>query len=403
MKRRLPLLAASAALLAGLLPGALQTAQAGPSTAGYSTDNVAHVRHVPFEVGTATGARTFKKEGKEYLMVTSWKSFSIYDLADPLNPTLVGTPVPFGFKFENEDVATNGRIMLFGEELPGNVKADGSTEGVLHVWDIQDLENPVEIATLNGGGSHTVSCMFDCKYSLASIDGHLVDLRRPDQPKLLGNWIKAVEKFNGGLKLGQVHDVTEIAPGLILTASKPTVLLDFRKDVNKPKVLAVYKGISNNVQHSVRWPRGGKDRFAFMSEESNFSGTCPSEADGGPRFISLDTKGWQKSKVLKDAGTYALSNGVFINGGPPVNGLGCSTHWFQEHPTFNNGGLIALGSYEHGTRFVTVSPIGRLQEVGWFVPFAGSTSAAYWITPKIVYNIDYTRGIDVLEYSGPLK
>ena len=116
-----------------------------------------HTRHVPFEVGTATGARTFKVKGKEYLLVTSWKSFSIYDLKDPLNPALVGTPTPFGFKFENEDVSTNGRIMLFSEELPSNI---------LHVWDIQNLAAPREIATLAGSGGHTHSCIFDCKYSL---------------------------------------------------------------------------------------------------------------------------------------------------------------------------------------------------------------------------------------------
>ncbi|HVE73788.1 MAG TPA: hypothetical protein VNA30_01670, partial [Mycobacteriales bacterium] len=150
MKRRLALITAAAAVAAGLVPGALSTAAAGPSPAGYSTDNVTFLKTVPFEVGTATGARTFTAKGNKYLMVTSWKSFSIYDLKDPLNPTLVGTPVPFGFKFENEDVATNGRIMLFSEELPQNI---------LHVWDIQNLAAPREIATLAGAGGHTASCI----------------------------------------------------------------------------------------------------------------------------------------------------------------------------------------------------------------------------------------------------
>lgn len=383
MKRRLALVTASLALVGGLIPGALSTASAGPSAAGYSTDNVTFLKNIPFEVGTATGARTFKVKGNEYLMVTSWKSFSIYDLKDPLNPTLVGTPVPFGFKFENEDVSTNGRIMLFSEELPSNV---------LHVWDIQNLAAPREIAALAGSGGHTHSCILDCSYSLSS-NGYLVDLRRPDQPKQIGKWTENVE-------VKGVHDVTEVSPGVVLTASRPARLLDFRKDVTKPKVLATYEGISTNVQHSVQWPNGGKDRFAFMSEESNFSGTCPQD---GPKFIAVDTKGWQKSKKLKDAGTYSLKNGVYADGGPPTNGLGCSTHWFQAHPTFKNGGLVALGAYEHGTRFLITKPNGTLEEAGWFVPFGGSTSAAYWITPKIVYNVDYTRGIDVLEYSGPLK
>lgn len=382
MKRRLALVTASLALVGGLIPGALSTASAGPSPAGYSSTGVTHLKTIPFEVGTATGARTFTVKGKDYLMVTSWKSFSIYDLKDPLNPTLIGTPVPFGFKFENEDVATNGRIMLFSEELP---------QDVLHVWDIQNLAAPREIASLPGGGGHTSSCLLDCSYSLSS-EGYIVDLRRPDQPKKIGMW-------NDGLEVRGIHDVTEVSPGIVLTASKPARLLDFRKDVLKPKVLATYEGISTNVQHSVQWPRGGKDRFAFMSEESNFSGRCPAD---GPKFIAVDTLGWQKTKKLKDAGTYSLKNGAYADGGPPVNGLGCSTHWFEQHPTFKDGGLVALGSYEHGTRFLLTSKKGELTEAGWFVPFGGSTSAAYWITPKIVYAIDYTRGIDILEYSGPL-
>ena len=48
MKRRLALVTASLALVGGLLPGALSTASAGPSAAGYSTDNVTFVRNVPF-------------------------------------------------------------------------------------------------------------------------------------------------------------------------------------------------------------------------------------------------------------------------------------------------------------------------------------------------------------------
>ena len=389
MKRRLALLAGLAALVGGIVPGALTSAQAGPSLrGGYSTDNVNHAGYVPFEVGTATGAKVFTVKGNKYLMVTSWKSFSIYDLKDPLNPTLIGTPVPFGFKFENEDVATNGRIMLFSEELPSNI---------LHVWDIQNLAAPREIATLAGAGGHTASCIFDCKYSLGRT-GVIVDLRRPDQPKLVGSWLKDPDVVAAGVK--GVHDVTEISPGLVFTASKPAVLLDFRKSVTNPSVLAAYTGESTRVQHSVQWPNGGKDRFAFMSEESNASGRCPEKS---PKFIALDTRNWQKTKVLKPVSDYGLKNGAFVDGAPPVNGLGCSTHWFEQHPTFKDGGLIALGSYEHGTRFLLTSSEGKLSEAGWFVPFAGSTSAAYWITNKIVYAVDYSRGIDILEYNGKLR
>src|SRR3954449_1027058 len=129
------------------LPGA----SAGPSTqGGFTSDNVKHLKFVPFEVGTATGARVVG----HYLFVTSWKNLSIYDIKDPLNPVNISI-TPVRFMFENEDVSTNGKILLFSESVP--------TDN-LHVWDLQDYAPPNEIAPLDGAGDHTTSCLFDCKY-----------------------------------------------------------------------------------------------------------------------------------------------------------------------------------------------------------------------------------------------
>ena len=38
--------------------------------------------------------------------------------------------------------------------------------------------------------------------------------------------------------------------------------------------------------------------------------------------------------------------------------------------------------------------------MGWFLPFGGETSVAYWVTKDIAYAIDYTRGFDVLKFNG---
>jgi hypothetical protein len=96
------------------------------------------------------------------------------------------------------------------------------------------------------------------------------------------------------------------------------------------------------------------------------------------------------------------NNGILFDGNPPANALGCSAHWLEASPSFNNGGVFAEGYYEHGTRFFYVNGAGKLREVGFFVPFGGSTSAAHWITDRIVYVIDYTRGIDILRWKGAL-
>ena len=370
MKRIIGLLAWSL-LFVGVLP----SAGAGPTQGGVTSDNVEYVGHINFEVGTATGADVIGK----YLYVTSWKSFSIYDISDPAAPERLATE-PFGFKFENEDVATNGKIMLFSEQLPQNI---------LHVWDVEDKTNPTEIATLPDGGGHTSSCLFNCKYSYAST-GTVVDLRKPTQPKIIGNWLE-------GMPASRAHDVNEVAPGLVLTSSNPMMLLDARQDVAKPKLVAVGQDdrITGGV-HSNNWPRKAKDDIVMFSSESNATGRCT--GDNGA-FMTWDASDWQRTHQFKLLDIYQLSNGTGTDGNPPANGLGCSAHWFEAHRTFNNGGLVAMGSYEHGTRFVDVASNGKIKEVGYFMPWAGSTSSAYWLTDEIVYSVDYSRGIDILRYT----
>jgi hypothetical protein len=97
-----------------------------------------------------------------------------------------------------------------------------------------------------------------------------------------------------------------------------------------------------------------------------------------------------------------LPNGTYTDGKPAVNALGCSSHWFEPNPTFDNGGIVAQGFYEHGTRFWRIGRHGGIHPAGYFEPLAGSTSAAHWVTRRIVYAIDYTRGFDVLKYTGRL-
>jgi hypothetical protein len=95
-------------------------------------------------------------------------------------------------------------------------------------------------------------------------------------------------------------------------------------------------------------------------------------------------------------------NGQYVDGHSPYNILGCSVHWFEEHPSFKNGGLVALAEYENGTRFLQVSPEGKLTEQGYLLPLQGSTSAPHWnpFDPSIVYAVDYARGVDVLKWTG---
>ena len=56
-------------------------------------------------------------------------------------------------------------------------------------------------------------------------------------------------------------------------------------------------------------------------------------------------------------------------------------HWFQEHPTFRDGGLVAVAEYENGTRLLQIEPDGKIVEQGYFLPLGGSASARRTGTP----------------------
>ena len=384
MKRALVALVAAVSLMGSVMP----VAGSAPSQGGLATDNVEWITHVPFEVGTATGARVIGK----YLYVTSWRSFSIYDVSNPeapeqlsITPFLGNDGEPSPIKFENEDVATNGEILVFSEELP---------QETLHVWNVEDKTAPVQIASLAGAGQHTMSCILDCKWLYGS-DGAIIDLRNPSKPKLMKEkWGDDMPAGSGG------HDVTEVAPGLVLTSTNPMMFLDARKDPRNPKLLAISEQMTGFV-HSNQWPNNATDKFALSTGETWVPGADAVCDENSAGFSTHDTTGYKKTGNFKLVDTYVMKNGTYADGSPAINApFGCSSHWFQQHPTFEDGGLVAAGFYNHGTRFLDISSKGQIKEVGWFLPHGGGTSAAYWLTDRIVYAVDYQRGIDVLKYNG---
>lgn len=355
----------------------LASAQAGPSVGGLSSDNVEWVDYVPFDAGTASGAKIIGKS----MYVTSWRNFSIYDVSDPLAPVLLSN-TPFGFAFENEDVDGTDKIMIFSEELPNES---------LHVWDVEDKTNPVEIAVLAGAGQHTMSCLYNCKWLYGS-DGFIIDLRDPAAP------VKLDKLWTEGLPGTNYHDVNEIAPGLVLTSSDPMLLID-TKDPASPKLLATAEPMGEFI-HSSKFPRGGKDAFALSTGETWIPGADVQCNDSSGGFTTWDARGWRKSHTLRRIETYRPPSGTVTNGHlPSGTTFGCSTHWFEPHPDFNNGGIVAVTFFNHGTHFMDVDKKGHITDKGWFIPHAGNAAAAEWLTDEIVYSIDLQRGFDILRFT----
>lgn len=377
--------------IAGLFFASCLLAAAGPASGftadppgpdGFGSKNVEFVKLVSDEQLHGIGARVVG----HYLYVTSVKTITIYDVSKPANPKLVSR-TNLGAIWENEDVATNGEILIVADTRPN----------LLRVFDVKDKAHPTEIATVADAASHTMECLFDCKWLYGST-GLIVDLRKPAKP------ILKTPKWTDNTPLEgssyPSHDLVEVGPGRLLTSSNPLLFLDARKDVLHPKIVAQGSPHDSSFIHSAMWPKQGSDSIMMSAGETNATPRCEL---GSAAFLTWDASRWERTHTFNIIDRFNLHNGTATDGSPPVNGMGCSTHWFQQNPVFDDGGIVAMGAYDHGTRFLQIAPSGKIHEIGYFLPIAAETSAVHWVTDRIVYSIDYARGIDVLRYTGPLN
>jgi hypothetical protein len=374
---------------------------AAQGTGWIASEHVRFIKNIP-EAADGVGARVVGS----FMYVTSSKGLQIYDLADPENPVQIGG-IMLQVHWENEQVPTNGTLLGISSS-DGCMKIDTTKRmpdpgrnqrgNCLSIYDVRDKANPAWLTSVWDSGAHTNTCVLDCSYMWSS-NGLITDLRHVLEPghpaSVVGNWLD-------GLGITSTHHQTEVSPGIVLSASQPVFLLSTQPSdggsPTKPKVLAKGSNEDGRFIHSSMWPRHGADKFALIGGETNGMVRCDAYPTGA--FMT-----WKRSSVagkLTMVDEFMLSNGTFTDGSPPVNHLGCSAHWFEEHPSFHDGGLVALGAYEHGTRFMRVDAAGMIHQAGWFMPLNGSTSAPHWAPDgKTIYAIDYQRGIDVIQWTGP--
>ena len=363
----LAVLIALAAVVAPL-PGNAQP------TPGFASDNIEWLGNVPLHADTA-GAHLLGG----YLYVTSSHELTIYDARVPESPTLLSTlPIPQQPYFAEEDVDTNGKVLLIG------------TLGSLLVFDVRDKSRPALLGTLQDGDEHTVTCVLDCTWAYGSY-GEIVDLRDPTAPKKVGDWKKALPAGPG-----VQHDVTEVSPGMVVTSTQTMWVLDARKDPAHPKVVATGTTPDKRFIHANLWPRQGKDRLLLVGGETAEAGTGTSCSDkNAGAFMTWDTQGWASTGRLQLLDSYRPAAVAAPDGGALAYETYCS-HWFTPRPGWKNGGQVAVGWYEHGTRLLQVAKTGKIKEIGYFVPAATTSSAAYWVTKDLLYVLDYQRGLDIL-------
>ena len=353
-------------LLLGAAP-----AWAGVGPAGITSDNVTHLKNIPRHADSS-GAR---KLGN-FFYITTGRDVAIYDVSTPEDPELVGElmlPAVAEPAFAEEDVDTNGEILLV------------ENQGTLFVIDVVDKANPVVKSQLNDADVHTISCVLDCRYAYGN-NGKIFDLTDPADPKLaMVNW---EEKF----PTESTHDVTEVAPGVILTASQPMMLLDARTTPLDPTLTRAAPQEDGRFVHATRWPRQAQDKFMLIGGEAIGPGCSGGQSSTFSTWNAATFHEIDEYRVTPDASGTTAPDSSYC------------THWFQEHPRYNDGGLVSISWYEHGTRFLRIGADGQISEEGFFLPtglpVAGQASAAYWISDRVVYVADYLRGLDVLRFEG---
>ena len=367
--------------LVSALAGALLVTAAGPAPAqgpagGITSPNLEHVGLYPLD-GRANGGKLLDR----YLYVTTGKTLEILDISEPTAPQRVGT-----LNFElldahglatgyQEDLDTNGKVLIRSES------------GILDVVDVSDVTKPTVIGSVEGADDHTMTCVLDCTWVYGS-DGAIVDIRNPSKPVVID------ASWNEALEVSSSHDVTEVAPGIVLTGTQPMYLLDVRTDPVKPKVLA--KTDMPGFVHGVLWPHLGTDRLALGGGEALGPGPL-CETDPSSTFFTMDTTDWQKTKSFKVLDTYELRTGDEGS----TTSLFC-THWFDHHPGFGTGGLVTVAWYENGLRLLSVDKDGIITSAGYFLPHGGNVFDVRWITDRVVYSLDHYRGIDILRYTGDI-
>jgi hypothetical protein len=390
------------AVVAGLAAAPAASAdKSGPDWV--SSDNVEYLGSIKQDVGLTTGAKVIG----DRLFVTSGKNITIYDVSKPETPKTLGS-MKVNVAWENEEVPTNGKVLAVASDFYSATPSCGlalRVTGCVQFFDVRDPSNITEVGAIPIA-NHTVECVLDCQWFYGR-KGTIIDARGildGTPPTVAGNWIDELKAQ--GVDSKSCHHIREIRPGVLLTACQPFSVITVNPweapgaSPEHPKVL--YTGESDEFVHSARWPRGGRDKFVLTGGETNFTGRCDG-ANGEFRTYSAERVQARKSTTFDGpvARLQPAGNGTYVDGKPPVNHLGCSVHWFQEHSSFKNGGLVALSEYEDGVRFLQIKRDGQIEEQGFFTPLAGSSSSPKWASSgDVVYSLDYDRGIDIIRWRG---
>ncbi|WP_460734254.1 LVIVD repeat-containing protein [Nocardioides ginkgobilobae] len=410
----------------------VEKAGSGSASAGLiMSDNIEHVGANPSQLAISGcfmhSAPIFVTSGLD--------SVRVYDVSDPLNPSLQGV-LPQAV-FENEAMTCGERrtpdgvrrFVLIGVDLysaaPTGPEHTNVGGGQLNVVDVTDPTAPTITASAPGlTSTHTVACVdgAQCRYAYSAGDSgsgtfSVFDLRDLDAPREVDG-DKEADGLQAFASPTAGHKWNFDAAGVgTHTGFDGSSMWSTRKPA-RPRLLATtglagqgedpdFEGYNDFIHHNSFRPNAQRFKpgvkpslrngnVLLVTEEDYEQTDCAlagsfqtwwvKRLDGKPgSIVPLD-------KVeLADLGNFPLPQGAF-----------CSSHWFDYRP----GGLVAVGFYGGGTQILDVTNPREITSHAHAIWGASEVWDAMWVpvykdgeqTAKrtnIVYAIDLVRGLDV--------
>ncbi|MGH2710075.1 MAG: LVIVD repeat-containing protein [Actinomycetota bacterium] len=438
--------------LAVIVPTGLSQADPIEDPTGFLTsDNI--TIHTVIPGPAAIGAR-FRGN---FMYLTTSAGLTIYDVSDPVTPTEVGRlPLPH---FENEDVDLGGNILLISNDA-------AESYGILHVIDISVPAAPTLLTSYQMGGNpagpvvdaadfldlvpqqgnpgHTASCILDCAFAWVTDAGgmRVIDLRTPASPATLGNFgtpaagdlgithdvqmdensIAWISGYGGvaGYRIPADYADAVTAAG----AAGGAALDDYHKSLLVTKTdpsghsrygttFGVDDGSTYNdyILHNSR--RLKDSDVVYVTEEDYNRPGCqgagsfetwrlPMREEVAPDGTVTKVITGEPMSPIDKWETELLADGAENPSGRPQATAMCSAHYFDIEQN-----VVAQAWYEQGVRLLRVDDPADIRQVGYVIPPNGESWAAYFpptdATGRIVYMLDASLGLGVLEYDRPTE
>ncbi|MBI4728496.1 MAG: hypothetical protein HY775_03225 [Acidobacteria bacterium] len=385
----------------GLLPAAAVPPAAGGALASKNVDLVANIPDAPVIGGRILG---------DYMYVTGWQGLRIYDIATAgvvAGAAAAGIPVLVGAlelpHFENEDVDTNGEILLISADF-----AFRYPRGLLYVIDVTNKNAPLVkgAMVIPKGYGHTATCINGCTHAWLTGDSGvlIVDLTDPAAPKEAGRLAS----------LGFTHDVEQDSAGIAWVTNETGIWGYKTADPVNPTLWAQGPMSTSFIFHNALRPNAsewkkralgdtGRDpkypgELLLISEEDWMAltnGLCAGDGD----FVTASVVQYagESEPVVTELDRLSLGNGLDRpTEKKPYGVVSCSAHYFSVR-----GNVAAIGWYEQGTRFFDFSDPYDIQEAGYFMPAVTEVWATtYNSGADVFYTFDPARGIDVLRLTA---